>query len=64
MNSHIASAADEQSSVTDEINQNINTISSISDQSAQASTQVKESSDNLAKLSSDLQRELRQFRIS
>ena len=63
MNTHIASAADEQSSVTEEINQNINTISSISDQSAQSSAQVKESSDNLAELSANLQQELRQFRI-
>lgn len=63
MNSHIATAADEQSSVTDNINQNVSKITTISEQSAQSSAQVKESSENLAKLSLSLQQELRQFRI-
>lgn len=63
MNSHIATAADEQSSVTDDINQNVSKITTISEQSAQSSAQVKESSENLAKLSLSLQQELRQFRI-
>lgn len=64
MNAHIASAAEEQSTVTEEINKNISTISSISDQSAESSLQVKDASDSLAKLAADLQREVGQFKIS
>ena len=63
MNSHIATAADEQSSVTDDINQNVSKITTIAEQSAESSAQVKDSSENLAKLSLSLQQELRQFRI-
>lgn len=63
MNSHIATAADEQSSVTDDINRNVSTISTIAEQSAESSAQVKDSSENLAKLSLSLQQELRQFKI-
>ncbi|RUO63844.1 methyl-accepting chemotaxis protein [Pseudidiomarina planktonica] len=64
MNAHIASAAEEQSTVTEEINKNISTISSISDQSAESSLQVKDASDSLAKLAADLQREVGQFKVS
>ncbi|MDV6315628.1 methyl-accepting chemotaxis protein [Idiomarina sp. HP20-50] len=63
MNSHIATAADEQSSVTEDINKNVSTITDIAEQSAQSSAQVRESSDDLAKLSMSLQKELRQFKI-
>ncbi|WP_417442591.1 methyl-accepting chemotaxis protein [Idiomarina abyssalis] len=63
MNNHIATAADEQSSVTEDINKNVSTITDIAEQSAQSSAQVRESSDDLAKLSMSLQRELQQFKI-
>jgi len=64
MNNHIASAAEEQSLVTEEINQNISKISTISDQSAESSSQVKEASDSMAKLAADLQREVGQFKVN
>lgn len=63
MNSYIATAADEQNSVTDDINENVSTITNISERSAESSSQVKEASDSLARLSLSLQNELRQFRI-
>lgn len=63
MNSQIATAADEQSSVTEDINRNVSTITTIAEESAQSSAQVRESSDALAKLSMSLQQELRQFKI-
>lgn len=63
MNSQIATAADEQSSVTEDINRNVSTITDIAEESAQSSAQVRESSDALAKLSMSLQQELRQFKI-
>ncbi|RUO80739.1 methyl-accepting chemotaxis protein [Idiomarina tyrosinivorans] len=63
MNSYIATAADEQSSVTEDINRNVTTITEISERSRESSSQVKEASDGLAQLSLNLQRELRQFRI-
>lgn len=64
MNNHIASAAEQQSLVTEEINQNITRISTISDQSAESSSQVRDASDNLAKLAADLQREVGQFKVA
>lgn len=64
MNNHIASAAEQQSLVTEEINQNISRISTISDQSAESSSQVRDASDNLAKLAADLQREVGQFKVA
>ena len=63
MNSHIATAADEQSSVTEDINQNVSKITTIAEQSSESSAQVKDSSEDLAKLSLSLQKELRQFKI-
>lgn len=64
MNTHIASAAEEQSLVTEEINKNISTISTISDQSSESSTQVRQASDSLAKLASELQSTVGQFKVA
>ncbi len=55
MNIQIASAAEEQSCVTEEINQNIVSISQVSEQSAAGAQQIAQASEELARLASDMQ---------
>jgi methyl-accepting chemotaxis protein len=63
MNTQIASAAEEQSSVAEEINRNIVNISDIAGQTASGARQTATSSEELARLAADLQRHVGQFRI-
>lgn len=62
-NSQIATAAEEQSSVAEELSRNINNIREIADQASNNADQMATSGDELARLASDLQRLVHQFRI-
>jgi methyl-accepting chemotaxis protein len=55
MNTMIASAAEEQSSVTEEINKNIVAISQLAEKTTEASNQTSNSSSQLTELAQDLQ---------
>ncbi|MBF0220300.1 MAG: methyl-accepting chemotaxis protein [Gammaproteobacteria bacterium] len=63
MNSQIASAAEEQSVVATDINNNIRTISQVADETADGAVQNASASQELASLSSKLQGLVQQFRI-
>lgn len=63
MNTHIASAAEEQSAAAEEINRNISSISQAVDQTAQGSLQTYRASEELAKLATELQGIVAQFRV-
>jgi methyl-accepting chemotaxis protein len=63
LNFQIASAAEEQSAVTEEMNRNVQKISSISDQSAEGAGQTRIASEELARLAEGLQAKINQFRL-
>ncbi|MHB1229967.1 MAG: methyl-accepting chemotaxis protein, partial [Halothiobacillus sp.] len=63
LNFQIASAAEEQSAVTEEMNRNVQKISAISDQSAQGAGQTRIASEELARLAEGLQSKINQFRL-
>lgn len=63
LNFQIASAAEEQSSVTEEMNRNIQKISSIAEQSAQGASQARTASEELARLAEGLQAKINQFKL-
>lgn len=63
MNTQIASAAEEQSSTTEEMNKNIININQIADQSASSADQSTAASAELSKLATDLQNLVSQFKI-
>ncbi|MBA1146016.1 methyl-accepting chemotaxis protein [Ectothiorhodospiraceae bacterium WFHF3C12] len=63
MNSQIASAAEEQSSVSEEINRNIATIHEVADESARSVEQTSNASDELARLASELQSLAQRFKV-
>ena len=63
MNAHIASAAEEQSAVADEINRNIVNISQVADQNTENAMQTSKASEELAHLATELQTLVSQFRI-
>ncbi|PCM46201.1 methyl-accepting chemotaxis protein [Marinobacter sp. ANT_B65] len=62
-NSQIATASEQQTSVAEEINQNITSIRDVTDQSAASSNQTASSSSELAKLGSELQALVSRFRL-
>ncbi len=62
MNTQIASAAEEQSSVAEEINQNVVKISEIAVSSAANSAQTQNASEGLSRLSVSLQNLVSQFK--
>jgi methyl-accepting chemotaxis protein len=64
MATHIANASEEQAAVSEEISSNINNISGVTEQSAQGSLQISQSSGELAKLASDLQGLISRFKVS
>ena len=63
MNTQIASAAEEQSAVTEEMNRNIININHVSEQTAAGAEQTTAASDELARLASELQSLIAQFKI-
>ena len=63
MNAHIASAAEEQSAVADEINKNIVNISQVADQNTENAEQTSKASEELAHLASELQNLVAQFKV-
>jgi len=63
MNALIASAAEEQNAVTEDINRNVVEISTLSSKSSEGTQQVNIASDELARLSVELQYQIGQFKI-
>ncbi len=63
MNLQIATAAEEQSAVAEEINRNITTINMVADETAVGAEQTAEASQELAQLAMNLQRIVSQFRV-
>ncbi len=63
MSSQIASAAEEQHAVTEEINQNIVSISNMAAQTSEGASQTSLSSEELARLATDLQAIVQQFKV-
>ena len=63
MNTHIASAAEEQSAVAEEINRNIANISHISESNSEGAGQTATASAQLASLATELQQMVSRFRV-
>ncbi len=64
LNTHIATALEEQSSVTEEINRNVTVISEISAESASAGSEIYDASGHLSELASALQSQVNEFKLS
>ena len=62
MNTQIASAAEEQTAVAEDINRKVVNINGIADQSVEAITQVADATQKLSALSAELQAMVQQFR--
>jgi methyl-accepting chemotaxis protein len=63
MNTQIATAAEEQSAVAEEINRNVVSISQIADQTTQGAEHTKQASGDLSQLAIDLQTLVVQFNV-
>jgi methyl-accepting chemotaxis protein len=63
MSTHIASSAEEQSAVTNEMHENITTISSLAEQNALGANESLAASQQLARLAEQLQRMVAQFKV-
>lgn len=63
MNTQIASAAEEHSSVAEEINRNVVNISEVANRTANDATEVAQSTQQLSKLADDLQSLLSHFKV-
>ena len=63
MNAQIASAAEQQSAVTEEINRNITNIAQSVEQTSSGSDQVARASEELARLAAELQSVVGRFRV-
>ncbi len=62
MTSQIASASEEQSQVSEEINRNLQSISTVADESSTASSQVAAASEQLSRLAAMLREQVDRFR--
>lgn len=62
MNTHIASASEEQTSVAEEINRSLVAINDASQESADGATQLSTASDQLSRLAVDLNGQVSQFK--
>ncbi|MEH6472514.1 MAG: methyl-accepting chemotaxis protein [Halopseudomonas sp.] len=63
MNLHIASAAEEQNAVTEDINRNVTQISELSNQTSSNADQSSTASATLARLAAELQDEVGRFKV-
>lgn len=63
MNTHIASAAEQQSATTEEMNKNIININQLADETSSSADQSTAASAELSKLAADLQNLVNQFKI-
>ena len=63
MNTQIASAADEQSAVSEELNRSITAISQMAEQTASASNHTANAGLELADLSARLQQDVHKFKV-
>lgn len=63
MNQQIATAVEEQTSVAEEISENVISIREVTDQNASANDQIAVSSNDLAQLGSDLKRISGRFKL-
>lgn len=63
MNMQIASASEQQSTVAEEINQNVLNVKQIAEENSVASNQTRSSSSEIANLATDLGQLVAQFRI-
>ncbi len=63
MNIHIASAAEEQNAVTEDINRNVTHISELSERTSSNADQSSTASNALAQLASELQQEVGRFKV-
>lgn len=64
MNMQIATAAEEQSSVAEEINQNVNSISQIADETFTGAERTSQSSAELVRLANELRELVSRFKLS
>ncbi|WP_292952831.1 MULTISPECIES: methyl-accepting chemotaxis protein [unclassified Neptuniibacter] len=62
MNTHIASASEEQTSVAEEINRSLVSINDASQESSDGAVQISAASDELARLAVDLNAKVQQFK--
>jgi methyl-accepting chemotaxis protein len=63
LNSQIATAAEQQTAVAEDINQNVTLIRDVSEQSANDSTEVAAASHELARFGEGLQTQVERFRM-
>jgi methyl-accepting chemotaxis protein len=63
MNTHIASAAEEQTAVAEDINRNVNQIAQVAEANADSTSQTTQTSQSLAGLASELQQLISRFKV-